>query len=303
MANGSLILVVDDDDDIRLLVQVRLEILGYTVVAARNGEEGLALARTHDPDLLLLDVTMPLMGGHELCRAIAAEHAFPPPVIFLSAHGSPQDMVSGLDAGAVDYITKPFNSTELAARVAAALRTGERMAALERDATVDHLTGVLNRGQLDRRLGTAVARARQHGGQLACVLIDVDDFKVINDSFGHPAGDAVLQVIATRLTGGLRADDGLFRYGGEEFCLLLEGTSGTDAAVVAERSLASIASAPILDATVTACAGTANWNPAFAYASDLLTAADAALYEAKRAGRSQVRSWNGAHRSETFSAA
>jgi len=113
----------------------------------------------------------------------------------------------------------------------------------------------------------------------------------------------VLQVIATRLTGGLRADDGLFRYGGEEFCLLLEGTSGTDAAVVAERSLASIASAPILDATVTACAGTANWNPAFAYASDLLTAADAALYEAKRAGRSQVRSWNGAHRSETFSAA
>jgi diguanylate cyclase (GGDEF)-like protein len=113
----------------------------------------------------------------------------------------------------------------------------------------------------------------------------------------------VLQVIATRLTGGLRADDSLFRYGGEEFCLLLEGTSGTDAVSVAERSLASIASAPILDAAVTASAGTAHWNPVFTYPSDLLTAADAALYEAKHAGRSQVRSWNGARRSETSSAA
>jgi diguanylate cyclase (GGDEF)-like protein len=293
MSNGPLILLADDDDDIRLLVQMRLELVGYRVVVARNGQEALSLAAAQGPDLLLLDVTMPGMGGHDLCRAIAAHHSSPPPVIFLSAHGSPADHVRGLDAGAVDYITKPFNSSELVARVAAALRTSRRMAALERDATVDHLTGVLNRGQLDRRLGVAVARARQSGGRLACVLVDIDHFKLINDRLGHTAGDAVLQVVATRLSGGLRAEDSLFRYGGEEFCLLLEGTNAAGAAVVARRSLASIASAPIMNVEVTASAGTAHWNPLLTYPSDLLSAADAAMYEAKREGRSQFRSWNG----------
>jgi diguanylate cyclase (GGDEF)-like protein len=293
VSEGSLILVVDDDDDIRLLVQMRLELVGYRVLVARDGREALALAAEHDPDLLLMDVTMPAMGGHDLCRSIAALHASPPPVIFLSAHGSPSDQVRGLDAGAVDYITKPFNSTELVARVAAALRTSRRMAALERDATVDHLTGVLNRGQLDRRLGAAVARARQSGSDLSCVLIDIDHFKLINDRLGHTAGDAVLQVVATRLSGGLRAEDSLFRYGGEEFFLLLDGTTAAGAAVVAARSLASISSAPIMNVEVTASAGTAHWSPRLSCPSDLLSGADAALYEAKREGRSQFRSWSG----------
>lgn len=287
-----MILVADDDEDIRLLVQLRLERSGYRVVAARDGAEALSLARAHDPDLLLLDVTMPFMGGHELCSVIAANHDTPPPVIFLSAHGSPQDQVRGLDAGAVDYITKPFDTGELVARVAAALRTSNRLAALERDATVDHLTGVLNRGQLDRRLGEAVARVKQRGGDLGCVLIDVDHFKSINDRFGHSAGDAVLQVIATRLSGGLRAEDALFRYGGEEFCLLLEETDAAGAAIVARRSLASVASELILNISVTASAGVANWTAVLGDSSGLLRAADEALYAAKRNGRAQVSSWS-----------
>ena len=233
MAEGPLILVADDDEDIRLLLQMRLTRLGYRVITAENGEQGLALAELHSPDLLLLDVTMPVMGGHELCRAIAARHDSPPPVIFLSANISAADQVCGLNAGAVDYVTKPFDTQELVARIAAALRIRDRMAQLERDASVDHLTGVLNRGQLDRHLNEAVMRIRRFGGELGCVLIDIDHFKSINDRFGHQTGDAVLQVVATRLSGGLRAEDMLFRYGGEEFCLLLAGADAAGAATVA----------------------------------------------------------------------
>jgi diguanylate cyclase (GGDEF)-like protein len=236
---------------------------------------------------------MPIMGGHDLCRAIAASQPTPPPVIFLSAHGSPEDKVRGFDAGAVDYIAKPFNTTELTARVAAALRTSSRMASLERDATIDHLTGVLNRAQLDRRLFEAVARTTRSGGALGCVLIDIDHFKSINDRFGHHTGDVVLRVIATRLSGTLRGGDVLFRYGGEEFFLLLEGTDAAGAITVATRSLAAIESEPIMNIEVTASAGTADWHPGIAEPSELLNAADSALYEAKRSGRAQVRSWAG----------
>ena len=288
-----MILVADDDDDLRLLVTLRLERVGYSVVSARDGQEALKLAEIHQPDLLLLDVSMPIMGGHDLCRAIAESQASPPPVIFLSAHGSPEDKVRGFEAGAVDYIAKPFNATELTARVAAALRTSTRMASLERDATIDHLTGVLNRAQLDRRLFEAVARTRRTGGSLGCVLIDIDHFKAINDEFGHRTGDVVLRVIATRLSGTLRGGDVLFRYGGEEFFLLLEGTDSLGAITVATRSINAIQSEPIMNIEVTASAGTAHWHPHIAEPSDLLSAADAALYEAKRSGRAQVKSWAG----------
>jgi diguanylate cyclase (GGDEF)-like protein len=291
MAEAPLILAADDDEDIRLLIELCLKRLGYRVLTAENGEEALALAELHAPDLLLLDVTMPVMGGYELCRAIAARQDPAPPVIFLSANTSAADQVRGLNAGAVDYITKPFDIQELNARIAGALRMRDRLAKLAHDASIDHLTGALNRGQLDRRLNETVMRMRRFGGELGCVLIDIDRFKSINDRFGHQTGDAVLQVVTTRLSGGLRAEDALFRYGGEEFCLLLDGTDAAGAATVAVRSLAAIASEPIAGIDVTASAGVAHWAPVLHYPSELLAAADEALYEAKRAGRAQVKSW------------
>jgi diguanylate cyclase (GGDEF)-like protein len=296
VAPAPLILIADDDDDLRLLVSLRLERVGYRVVSARNGQEALELAEEHQPDLLLLDVSMPIMGGHDLCRAIASSQASPPPVIFLSAHGSPEDKVKGFDAGAVDYIAKPFNATELMARVAAALRTSSRMASLERDATIDHLTGVANRAQLDHRLMEAVARTTRNGGELGCVLIDLDAFKSINDRFGHQTGDVVLRVVATRLSGTLRGGDVLFRYGGEEFFLLLEGTDSAGTATVATRSIAAIGSEPIMNIDVTASAGTANWSSRFTEPSELLKAADLAMYEAKRNGGAQVKPSRGPDR-------
>jgi diguanylate cyclase (GGDEF)-like protein len=288
MPTAPLILIADDDADIRLLVTMRLERAGYRVLSAQNGEEALQLAAEHDPDLLLLDVSMPVLNGHELCLALTAENPSPPPVIFLSGRTMPKDRVLGLEAGAVDYMTKPFDAKELVARVSIALRTGRRMASLAHDASIDRLTGLLNRAQLDDRLADAIARAGQLGTNLGCVLLDLDHFKSINDRFGHLTGDDVLREVASRLRRNLRSADVVFRYGGEEFCVLAEGGDGPGTVFVGEKLLAAIAAEPINGIEVTASAGVAIWTSGFDEPAELLAAADAALYEAKDAGRARV---------------
>ena len=299
MVPEPVILVADDDEDIRLFVTLLLERAGHRVVAAENGEEALRLAAEHDPDLLLLDVSMPVLSGHEVCRAIVSGNPSPPSVIFLSARTRPADKVLGLEAGAVDYMTKPFDARELTTRVAIALRTRQHMATLKRHSAVDHLTGLLNRAQLDERLTKAVARMKRHGGNLACVLVDLDAFKSINDELGHLTGDEVLREVSARLRANARTDDTVFRYGGEEFCILIE-SDRRGAMVVAEKLLDVIASEPINGIDVTASAGVASWSVLFEQPKELLEAADAALYEAKRCGRAQAKMW--ADRSPSASA-
>jgi diguanylate cyclase (GGDEF)-like protein len=164
-------------------------------------------------------------------------------------------------------------------------------AAMQELAMRDELTGLYNRRELVHRLTGEIDRAARTGRPLSFVLLDVDHFKSINDQFGHQTGDVVLRVIATRLSGTLRGGDLLFRYGGEEFFLLLEGTDATGAIAVATRSINAIQSEPIMNIEVTASAGTAHWHPQVMEPSDLLSAADSALYEAKRSGRAQVKSW------------
>jgi diguanylate cyclase (GGDEF)-like protein len=162
------------------------------------------------------------------------------------------------------------------------------MATLERDSAVDHLTGLLNRAQLDNQLSKTVARVKRHGGNLACVLVDVDGFKAINDQFGHLAGDEVLREVSARLRNSVRTEDSVFRYGGEEFCLLID-SDGPGAMIVAEKLLEAIASEPIGGIGVTASAGVALWSVLFDQPLELLEAADGALYEAKRCGRAQAK--------------
>ena len=288
MVPAPLILVADDDEDIRLLVSTRLEKAGYRVVAAENGDEALRLAAEHDPDLLVIDVSMPVLNGHELCLAITADNPNPPPVIFLSGRTLPKDRILGLEAGAVDYMTKPFDAHELLARVAVALRTGRRIATLTHHASVDRMTGLLNRAQLDDRLADAVARAIHVGTNLGCVLLDLDHFKAVNDRYGHLTGDDVLREVASRLRRNLRTSDPVFRFGGEEFFVLVEGGDQTGTMFIAEKLLTAIASEPIAGIDMTASAGVALWHPGFSEPAELLEAADAALYEAKRTGRARV---------------
>ena len=292
MAELPLILVADDDEDIRFLVRVVLERGGYRVIAAPDGESALRLVEEEAPDLVLLDVSMPVMGGHELCQAITAGSSSPPPVIFLSAHATPEDRVRGLEVGAIDYIVKPFDRGELLARVSSAMRTRTRMTELAQNAAVDHLTGAMNRSQLDTQLAAAVARALRSRGDLGLVLVDIDHFKSINDRFGHSTGDSVLRVVAVRLMSVIRAGDALFRFGGDEFCFLLEGTDDRGGSALAHRAVDAIASEQIMDIAVTASAGAATWSPLLARPLDLLNAADAALYEAKHSGRAQARAWS-----------
>jgi diguanylate cyclase (GGDEF)-like protein len=292
MAELPLILVADDDEDIRFLVRVVLERGGYRVIAAADGESALRLAEEQAPDLMLLDVSMPVMGGHELCQAITAGTSSPPPVIFLSAHATPEDRVRGLEVGAIDYIVKPFDRGELLARVSSAVRTRNRMTELAQNAAVDHLTGAMNRSQLDLQLSAAVARTLRSSGNLGLVLVDIDHFKSINDRHGHSTGDSVLRVVAVRLMSVIRAGDALYRFGGDEFCFLLEGTDDRGAAALAHRAVEAIASHPLMDIDVTASAGAANWSPLISGPVELLNAADTALYEAKRRGRAQARAWS-----------
>ena len=288
----ALVLVADDDGVTRAIVTSWLKGEGYTVIVAADGDEALRLAREQQPDLLLVDVTMPGRDGYEVCRAIHAESATPPPVIFLTAHTQTDARVAGLDAGAVDYIVKPFANEELVARVRAALRTKAVHDGLADRAARDGLTGLFNRRELDARAAQAVALADRHGRPLSCLLLDLDHFKPINDTHGHAAGDGVLREAAQRIYDASRVSDVVSRYGGEEFVVLLPETTGEEAVLAGDRLRAMLSATPVAVGStmipIRASIGVASWNDAMRTAADLYAAADGALYRAKELGRDRT---------------
>ncbi len=291
------ILVADDDPDILFLVARLLRTEGYEVVHASDGEEALRLAVEKEPHLLLLDVSMPGVDGYELCRRVQASGRNAPPVIFLTANVHSSARVAGLDAGAVDYVTKPFEPNELRARVRAALRTKTMTDALSAEAATDALTGVLNRSRLDLHTLQLVGVARQTLRPFAGVMIDLDLFKAVNDTYGHGAGDAVLAEVARRLEETKRETDLVFRYGGDEFLVLLPDTDTKAALAAARRFHAALTSEPVtfvpevgtpIAIIVTASLGIAAWPDSIDEASPLIAAADEALYRAKAEGRNRI---------------
>ena len=294
--SAGLVLVADDDEDIRSLVALRLRKAGYEVVTAVDGEEALRLAREVKPDLLLLDVSMPVMDGFAVCREIQSQGPAAPPVIFLTARTHSAAALEGFAVGAADYVTKPFRPAELLARVHANLRSKAVRDALAHDATTDPLTGLLNRRGLESRAVEAIALARRHGRPLACLVVDLDHFKRVNDTFGHAAGDEVLRTVAELIHRLTRISDLVARYGGEEFLLLLPETDRDGAAAVGEKIRAVLAAHPFEYASpegpvvmpITASFGGACWRPGMGEPPDLFDAADRALYEAKRLGRNCI---------------
>ncbi len=288
----SLVLVADDDGVTRAIVSSWLIGAGYEVIVASDGDEALRLARERGPDLLLVDVTMPGRDGYEVCRAIQAEGTAPPPVIFLTAHTHTHARVAGLDAGAVDYIVKPFANEELVARVRAALRTKAVHDGLAERAAHDGLTGLFNRRELDVRAEQAVALAARHGRPLSCLLLDIDHFKQVNDSHGHAAGDMVLREAALRIGETSRVSDIVGRYGGEEFVVLLPETDGDEAVAVADKLRTILSSTPVavgrISIAIQASIGVAARSDAMRTPRDLYAAADEALYRAKELGRDRT---------------
>jgi diguanylate cyclase (GGDEF)-like protein len=292
------ILIADDDPDILMLLRMVLAREGYEVVAASDGLEALRMAREHAPDLCLLDVSMPGADGYMVCRELQQLGPSAPPVIFLTAHAHTNARVSGLDAGAVDYVTKPFEREELRARVRAALRTKTAKDALAAEAATDALTGLLNRTSLETTVPELVELARRNGTPLTCLMIDLDHFKQVNDTYGHAAGDRVLVETASRFAATVRKSDVLIRYGGEEFLLLLPGTNADGAVTMAARLRDALEARPVVwradprdnsvEIQVRASIGIAEWHDGYPDGAAMIAAADEALYRAKALGRNRV---------------
>ncbi|MBC7911220.1 MAG: diguanylate cyclase [Pyrinomonadaceae bacterium] len=307
-ARPALILVADDEPTNRSLIQRRLERAGYQVLTAENGSEAVEKTLASLPDLVILDVMMPIMDGLEACRRIKDDETTRDvPVIFLSARDETEVKVSGLSLGANDYISKPFKAEELLARVDVAMRLKQERDNLRQSAeearahaelaqeraVTDALTGLLNRYGLQRALAREHAEARRYERPLACLMIDLDDFKKINDTYGHSAGDTALQQVATILTEVVRRSDMVFRYGGEEFLVLLPETDLEGAASLAEKIRESASARHFGDGEhifkLTLSAGAANLRDDES-GNDMIARADLALYHAKERGRNRVES-------------
>ncbi len=314
MTATSKILVVDDSrTQLEWLVQV-LEREGYAVRGAADGKDAIRKVRTDPPDLVLLDMILPDMDGLEVLRIVKArpEDQFIP-VIILSVKSDLDSKVAGLRIGADDFLAKPFAEAEILARCAAMLRIKrlqERLRdmqrKLEEQSITDALTGLKNRRFFDERLHEEFRRAQRYGDYLSLIMVDLDDFKQVNDRFGHPSGDAVLRETGSLIRASIRDPDICARYGGEEFAVILPKTHMSGALAVAERIWRELGakdyvippSAPIsptVDAAATRTVRiTASVGLAFYPSKDitsgelLLRFADQALYQAKRAGRNAI---------------
>ncbi|MES2640709.1 MAG: diguanylate cyclase [Myxococcota bacterium] len=290
------ILLAEDDTTTRLKIRSLLVKWGYDVISATNGTEAWSvLEGDNPPTLALLDWKMPGLDGVEICQRLRSPTRHGPYVyvLLLTGNDNKRDVVTGLDAGADDYLTKPFEPQELQMR----LRTGGRIVAREETlrqlATRDPLTQALNRRGIFDLLDRERLRAERTNAEVTVMLADIDYFKRVNDVFGHAVGDAVLVEVAHRLTDAVRPYDGVGRYGGEEFLLVLTGPpSAFSPALLAERVRAAVSRTPITVGphaiTVTVSIGVARGEPGQS-ADTLVNAADTALYEAKTGGRNLVR--------------
>ena len=287
------VLLIDDSVEILRLLEVRLRNEDFTLVTASAAVDGLRIATDRKPALILLDLDMPVMDGFEALRALKENTVtVNVPVIVISGSDDTDDKVAGFDLGAVDYVCKPFNMPELRARVRSALKIHELMRMLEQRAQIDGLTGLWNRAYFDERLGEEIANRDRTGRPFSLVLADLDHFKSLNDTHGHPAGDAVLQSFARLLESTLRAQDVACRYGGEEFSLILRDTTAEQARALVERVRAGLEASrwpKHPERTVTGSFGVCD-QPAGDPSSPAawIEAADAALYAAKHAGRNRT---------------
>jgi diguanylate cyclase (GGDEF)-like protein len=295
------ILIVDDHEDNVEVLRARLEARGYVCESATDGEEALAKVAASPPDLILLDVMMPRMDGHEVARRVKADRAIPfIPIIMQTALDSVESKVEGLGAGADDYITKPINFAELEARVRSMLRIKALQDALEaangelrRMAITDGLTGLYNRRHMEERLREMWEHSERLHEPLSCVMFDLDHFKSVNDTYGHQAGDEVLKQLARLLKNVARDIDRVGRYGGEEFIVLLPGTVVDAAVTFAERVRQEVEGhvftfdGGTLRRTLS-CGAAGFPHPRVGSRDALLKAADDALYVAKELGRNRV---------------
>jgi two-component system cell cycle response regulator len=286
------VLAAEDNPVFQSMLRTMLTKWGYRAVMARDGNEAWNILESDEaPRLAVLDWMMPGLDGVEICRRIRAlqreSYIY---IVLLTGRTESQDLIEGMDAGADDYLTKPFNAHELRVRIRAGRRILDLQDALRKQATHDGLTGLLNRNSVLEKLSEELSRSDRHSEPVAVVMTDLDHFKSINDTHGHLAGDAVLREAARRLKAASRTYDAVGRYGGEEFLLVLPNCRSEDAWRQSERLREAICAEPFpieggsIDVTCSlgiACTDTVP-------ASRLVRTADEGLYQAKGAGRNCV---------------
>jgi diguanylate cyclase (GGDEF)-like protein len=292
------ILVAEDDATSRLLLSAILRKLGHAVTAVEDGHNAWEALQQDEYAILISDWMMPNVDGLELCRMVRAtpdsQYTY---IILLTSMDSKGSYLEGMDAGADDFITKPFDHELLAAR----LRVAERILALHKklraEAAHDRLTGIWNRAAIMDYLQSELARAARQHFRVGVILADLDHFKRVNDTYGHPAGDKVLQEAAGRMKAALRPYDRVGRYGGEEFLIVASGCDGAEATALAERIRRSIGEEPVnwspVEVAMTSSLGVAVSGNGREDGDTLIADADEALYRAKNGGRNRVEFHSG----------
>ena len=297
------IYIADDQPLDRSMLKIALEKWDYEVVECEDGTQVLELLlEEKTPKLAILDWMMPGLSGPQVCEEIrkqnSEEYTY---IVLLTSKDEKADIVEGLNAGADDYIIKPVDISELKVR----LRTGKRIIQLQHDLIIarealhfqamhDFLTGLMNRAAISETLEKEISRAARDNHEVGVILADIDHFKAVNDSYGHPAGDAILCEVAQRMLGAVRGYDSVGRYGGEEFLIVVPESDARETKIVAERILDAIADKPIetdeSSVEITISIGTASGaiSEKFGF-SELIGGADKALYDAKATGRNRIQ--------------
>ncbi len=305
---SHVILVVDDEPNNRLLLKAYLASENYHVKPAKTGEEAIAIVSETPPDAIILDVMLPNMSGYEVCRWLKkSEKTRYIPVIMATALRGNDERIRGVEAGADDFITKPYNRFELTTRIRSLLRISklhkeleQKIAELEQTkhslqkmAVTDELTQLYNYRAFRHQLHLEISRSKRFKMPLSVLMMDIDYFKLYNDRFGHPAGDQLLTQFARILNSNIREVDFLARYGGEEFVLLLPGTDKKSGKIVAEKLRKQIENASFPYASgmpekaVTMSVGISTYPDDTSNEERLVNLADNALYQAKNNGRNR----------------
>ncbi len=305
------ILLVEDDPLQADASRESLHRMGYEVIWAQDGLHAIKVAKVLLPDIILLDVILPGLDGHEVCRWLKSDEATRGiPIIMLTVKKELEDKISGLQTGADDYLPKPYNELELNARIYALLRTKalqdelrmknsqleELIGKVEIMAVTDSLTGLYNRRRFQEALSAEFSRTKRYRTPFSVVMLDIDHFRKVNDNFGHREGDMILKEVPEILAKMVRGTDTVARYGGEEFMLILSNTVKADAVLCAERIRGAIAAHDFRDLgiSVTVSAGVTGVPDSAIDSEDkLIRCADLALSRAKQNGRNRTEAAEG----------
>lgn len=310
------VLAVDDDPvALRLLVTV-LRKQGFDVSFAKNGAEAMRISMREGPDIIVADQEMPEMSGLELTRALRRSKRGASMYIVLLTGAREEDLlVEAFESGVDDFVQKPFDTLHLIARLRAGMRIVGLQRRIEEDrrtilrqladknnfnrklkmlSLTDLLTEVPNRRHAMERVESEWKSAVRSGSQFAVLMVDIDRFKSVNDTYGHDVGDVVLKSTAQAISGTLRGEDQVARLGGEEFLIIARGANAEDARVLGER-VRLVVEENVVEAegyrdSVTISLGVASFDQGFVGISEMMKAADDAVYQAKTLGRNQVRS-------------